>query len=177
MDYAIASHAAAAVLLIIAGTAKLARPSTAVVLLTSLGVPKSGLLGAERVGVVLGAVEVGMGIIALVVGGTVIEVVVALVYVGFAVAVMRAIVVGTSSCGCFGRAHTPPSPLHVFGNSIFAGASFVASGGPGPLDVMDDQPAGGIGFVVLVGALAGFSLVLFTTIPEARSARGREARR
>ncbi len=171
MDLAIALHAAAAVLLVIAGSAKLGRPSTAVVLLSSLGAPESGPFRGERVAVVLGAVEAAVGIAALAIGGTITELVVGLLYVGFAVAVMRALTVGVSSCGCFGRVDAPPSPLHVFGNSVLAGASFIAIDGPSPLDVMEEQPAGGIGFVVVVGVLAGLALVLFTALPEALATR------
>jgi hypothetical protein len=49
--------------------------------------------------------------------------------------------------------------------------SFIAIGGATPLEVMDNQPFEGLGFVVLVGVLAGLFLVLFTALPEAMAAR------
>jgi hypothetical protein len=36
---------------------------------------------------------------------------------------------------------------------------------------MKDQPAKGIGFVVMIGVLAGLELVFFTALPEALEAR------
>ena len=42
---------------------------------------------------------------------------------------------------------------------------------PTPAEVMGDQPAAGLPFVLLVGVLAGLALVAFTALPEALSAR------
>jgi hypothetical protein len=92
-------------------------------------------------------------------------------YVGFAAAVVRALMVGATSCGCFGRAESPPTRIHVAGTIGLAVVSFIAIGGATPLEVMDDQSVGGLGFVVLVGVLAGLFLVLFTALPEAMAAR------
>ena len=36
---------------------------------------------------------------------------------------------------------------------------------------MKDQPAAGIGFVVLIGVLAGLELIFFTALPEALETR------
>jgi len=171
MDVATALFAAAAVLLIIAGMAKVMRPSTTADMLLSLGVREVGYLRRERVAVVLGIVETGIGIGALTIGGPVAAATVGVFYVGFAAAVLRALSVGAVSCGCFGRVDAPPSWLHVVGNTAFAAASFVAIAGSTPVEVMDDQRAGGIGFVVLVGVLAGLALVMFTALPEALAAR------
>jgi hypothetical protein len=32
--------------------------------------------------------------------------------------------------------------------------------------VMENQPAGGLGFIVVVGVLAGVELILFTAVPK-----------
>ncbi len=171
MDVATALFAAAAVLLIIAGMAKVARPSTTADMLFSLGVPEVGFLSGERLAVVLGIAEAGLGIVALAVGTPATAAAVGVFYVGFAVAVVRALSMGAVSCGCFGRVDAPPSWLHVVGNGALAFASFVAIAGSTPVEVMEDQPAGGVGFVVLVGVLAGLALVMFTALPEALAAR------
>ncbi|MFZ9018031.1 MAG: hypothetical protein ACO23O_13675, partial [Ilumatobacteraceae bacterium] len=96
---------------------------------------------------------------------------VGLVYLVFAATVLRAMAVGAPSCGCFGRVEAPPSWFHVSGNTVLAAASFVAANGSSPLEVMDAQPAGGVGFVVAVGLLAGLALVVFIALPEAVAAR------
>ncbi|NDH85371.1 MAG: hypothetical protein EBY65_11005 [Acidimicrobiia bacterium] len=96
------------------------------------------------------------------------RVVVGVLYVVFALAVWRAISVGATSCGCFGRVDAPPTWLHVFGNLALAACSFGAVAGRSPLEVMEDQPAAGVGFVAAVGVLAGLELVAFTALPGTR---------
>ena len=64
-----------------------------------------------------------------------------------------------TSCGCFGRVDALPTWLHVFGNLALAACSFGAVAGRSPLEVMEDQPAAGVGFVAAVGVLAGLELV------------------
>ena len=59
----------------------------------------------------------------------------------------------------------------LVGNLILAVCSFVAVASRSPLEVMRDQPATGIGFVVIIGVLAGLELVFFTALPEALEAR------
>lgn len=166
MDVVVALHAAAALLLLVAGMAKIVRPAPTTDLLVALGLP-----GRAEMVVGIGVVEVIVGLGALAVGGPVTAMATGVLYVGFTGAVVRAMRAGAASCGCFGRIDAPPSWLHVGGNAALAALSFVAAGGDAPIDVMDGQPAGGIGFVVLVGVLAGLFLVVFTALPEALSAR------
>jgi len=171
IDVVTALHAAAAVLLLLAGAAKIARPPTTADLLFSLRVPRFGLPSGEALAIALGIVELIVGTVALAIGGPITAAIVGVFYVVFAAAVVRAMMVGATSCGCFGRAEAPPTRIHVAGNVGLAAVSFIAIGGATPLEVMDDQPAGGLGFVVLVGVLAGLFLVLFTALPEALAAR------
>ncbi len=171
MDVATALHAAAAVLLLLAGGAKIARPSTTADLLFSLRVPLLGFPSAEAQAIVLGVLEMALGVAALAIGGVVTAGLVGVFYVGFAAAVVRALMVGATSCGCFGRTESPPTRIHVAGNVGLAVVSFLSIGGATPIEVMNDQPAGGLGFVILVGVLAGLFLVLFTALPEALAAR------
>lgn len=163
MDIVVAVHAAAALLLLVAGLAKISRPAPTADLLAGLGLPERF---AFTVGI--GVVESAVGVGSLAIGGPVFAAVTGALYLGFVVVVWRAIATGASSCGCFGRVDTPPSAVHIIGNLALAGASLVATAGDTPLDVMDGQPAAGIGFVLVVGVLAGLSLVMFTALPSYR---------
>ncbi len=166
MDVVVALHAAAALLLLVAGLAKVFGPGPTVDLLVSLGVPAN-----RQAAITIGAVETAIGITALAVGGSFTATATGVMYVGFTAVVVRALAVGAESCGCFGRADTPPSWFHVVGNTAFAAVSLLAVAGDTPLAVMDDQPAAGFGFVVVVGLIAGLALVAFTALPEALAAR------
>ncbi|MEM9465377.1 MAG: MauE/DoxX family redox-associated membrane protein [Actinomycetota bacterium] len=163
MDAAIALYASAAVLLVLAGAMKVLRPATTAALLDDLGLPTLGPIDAVRLAVGLGAVEISLGVVALVGEIGAIAVGVGTLYVVFAVTVLRAMRVGAGSCGCFGRVDAPPSWWHVGDNLALAAAAFVAASGRSPLEVMEGQPAGGLGFVVVVGVLAGVELIVFTT--------------
>lgn len=171
MDAATALYASAAVLLILAGAVKVSRPTTAADLMQDLGAPARGPLAGARLAVVLGVFEIALGIGALVLEVSALAVVVGGLYVAFALTVLRAMAVGAESCGCFGRIEAPPSWYHVVGNVVLAAAAFVAAVGSSPIDVMAEQPAGGLGFVVMVGVLAGLALIVFTALPEAMAAR------
>lgn len=171
MDAATALYAAAAVLLVLAGAVKVSRPTTAAALMEDLGAPVRGPLSGARLAVALGVVEVALGIAALVLEVAAIAVAVGGLYAAFALTVLRAMAVGAESCGCFGRIEAPPSWYHVVGNAVLAGASMIAAAAASPLEVMDDQPAGGVGFVIMVGVLAGLALIVFTALPEAMAAR------
>lgn len=166
MDVVVALHAAAALLLVVAGLAKIVRPAPTTDLLSTLGLPQHPAL---TIGI--GSLECVVGLSALAVGGPLAAAATGALYVGFVLVVWRAMGAGAASCGCFGRVDAPPSWIHIVGNLALAAVSFVAVGGDSPLEVMDDQPAGGVGFVLVVGVLAGLALVSFTALPEALGAR------
>ena len=166
MDVLVALHATAALLLLVAGLAKVVRPAPTTDLLVSLGVP-----AGAATAVVVGLAEMVLGTTALAVGGPVTAAATGALYVAFVVVVVRAMAAGATSCGCFGRADAPPSWIHVIGNLVLAAASFGAIAGDTALEVMDGQPAAGVGFVLLVGVLTGLPLVAFTALPEALGAR------
>ncbi|MCQ3806325.1 MAG: hypothetical protein OXB92_15695 [Acidimicrobiaceae bacterium] len=167
MDVVVALHAAAALLLMVAGLAKVLRPVPTAELLASVGLPEVPAAVAA-----MGVVESVVGVLALVVGGPLLAAATGTLYVGFIVVVGRALATGAESCGCFGRVDSPPSWIHVVGNAVFAVASFVAAAGRTPAQVMAEGPAFGIGFVLAAGVLAGLALVAFTAVPEALAARG-----
>jgi hypothetical protein len=166
VDVVVALHAAAALLLIVAGGAKIARPAPTTELLSALGLPERRSLT-----VAIGVLESFVGLAALVVGGPLAAAATGVLYVGFVAVVWRAMAAGAVSCGCFGRVDAPPSWIHVAGNAALAVVSFAAIAGDAAVEVMDAQPAGGVGFVLLVGVIAGLALVAFTALPEALGAR------
>ncbi|MDP1819894.1 MAG: hypothetical protein Q8K58_08405 [Acidimicrobiales bacterium] len=117
---------AAAGLLALAGAMKLLEPTMTVGALRAMGLPSSPLL--VRAG---SAVELSLGVGAAVLGGTVLWGLVAVSYVAFAVFVAAALASGRpiGSCGCFGRADTPPQRWHVALNAALAlGAAAYALG-------------------------------------------------
>ncbi len=171
MDAATALYASAAVLLVIAGVVKVIRPANTAALLDDLGAPSFGPIDGTRITFGLGVVEIVLGLTALVGEIPAVALAVGVLYVVFSATVWRAMRLGAGSCGCFGRVDAPPSWWHVIGNLALAGCSFAAATGRSPLEVMQDQPLGGIGFVVLVGVLAGLELIVFTALPEAMEAR------
>lgn len=166
MDVLVALHSAAALLLLVAGMAKIVRPAPTGDLLTTLGLP-----GSDAAAAAVGVVEATVGVAALAFGGPVTAALVGAFYVAFGAVVLRAMRAGAVSCGCFGRVDAPPSWIHVIGNAALAAVSFAALAGDTPVEVMEDQPAAGVGFVLLVGVLTGLALVAFTALPEAMGAR------
>lgn len=171
MDAVTVLYASAAVLLVIAGAAKVIRPTTTAALIEVFGAFPRGSAAGTRLARALGLAEITLGIAALLSDVAALRVVVGVLYVVFATAMWRAISVGAESCGCFGRVDVPPTWLHVFGNLTLAVCSFGAVAGRSPLEVMEDQPAAGVGFVAAVGVLAGLELVVFTALPDALEAR------
>jgi hypothetical protein len=166
MDVVVALHASAALLVLVAGLAKVVRPDPTSDLLATLGLPSGSAVSAT-----IGVGESALGIAALVVGGPATAALVGALYVAFVIVVVRAMRAGASSCGCFGRVDAPPSWIHVAGNTGFASISFVAIVGDSPIDVMDGQRAGGAAFVAMVGVVAGLAFGAFTARPKAPGAR------
>ena len=163
-----AIHASAAVLLVLAGAAKLSRPAPG----------WADLLGFRvRAPVVrlVGASEAAIGVAALFLGGAAAWAV-GLLYAAFALVVLRAVLAGADSCGCFGRLDAPPSLVHVVGNLVLAAVSWGAAGAPSPpipavVQSMGDSPVVGAALAAVVALLAGLLLVSFTALPEALGAR------
>ena len=169
MSVVSALHASAAVLVVVAGATKLSRPRA----------DSAGLLGFQAPsGVVrlIGALEAAAGVAALVVGGPA-SWIVGLLYGVFALVVLRAVLAGAESCGCFGRLDAPPSLIHVFGNLALAAVSLGAAGAGGePIvrsmaQTMSDSPAVAAAMAAVVGLVAALVLVSFTALPEALAAR------
>lgn len=173
MSVASAIHASAAVLLVVAGLAKLSRPAPGVADLLGFRAPTPLVR-------LVGGSEVAIGVAALLVGGP-LAWAVGLLYASFAVIVLRAVLAQARSCGCFGRLEAPPSWVHVGGNLALAAVSFVAAAtgrAPVPAIVQEigDSPVVGAALAAEIVVVAGLSLVCFTALPEALGARtGRSA--
>ncbi|HEV7759767.1 MAG TPA: MauE/DoxX family redox-associated membrane protein [Acidimicrobiales bacterium] len=115
---------AAGLLLVAAGAAKVADPSRTAGALAALGWPSAPALvrpGAPA--------ETLLGAAALVVGGRILALLVAASYLGFALFVMTALRAKTpiGTCGCFGRADTPPKPVHVTVDALLATGAVAAA--------------------------------------------------
>ena len=175
MSVLLAIHASAAVLLLVAGVAKLARPADGF----------AGLVGFRARPVlvrILGGGEIVAGAGALWLGGPLAASAVGLLYAAFALAVLRALLTGAESCGCFGRLDAPPSRVHVLGNLALAAVSFVAAGADvAPVQAIaqsiSDRPAFGAVLALEIVLMAGLGLVAFTALTEALGARTARAAR
>ena len=168
MSVVSAIHASAAVLLVVAGAAKLSKPAQGVADLLGFRAPTPLVR-------FVGASEAAVGIAALFLGGLTAWAV-GLLYASFAVVVLRAVLAGAGSCGCFGRLDAPPSWVHVLGNLALAGVSFAAAGAGSPpvpaiVQSISDRPAIGAALAMEIALMAGLGLATFTALPEALAAR------
>lgn len=118
-DAATAPFLAAAVLLVVAGVPKVRDPGDLVRAVRSAGLP----LGRRSVRA-FALAEVVVGVAALAAPGRVTGALLAVLYGGFTGFVLLALRRGgmVSSCGCFGRADTPPTRSHA---AVTAGAALV----------------------------------------------------
>ena len=152
---------AAALMLGVAGLAKLIRPDDTARALRAAGSP----LGrrAVRVGSV---VEIAVCVVAFVLPGAVSGALVALSYAAFTTFVVAARWKGwpLSSCGCFGRPDTEPTYAHAAVNAAAAAIAIwwaqLARGRLGPLFV--HQPWHGAPLGLLVVVIAGLAYMVWT---------------
>ena len=143
-------------LLLLGGVLKAAQPADTARAVEALGVHASKRL--VRTG---GVAEVGIAAGALVTGAWPLAAFVAISYLMFLTFVVAALRSKTplSSCGCFGRADTPPTFVHVAVNAAAAvvALAVVVAPVPGLASIVADQPAWGIPFLFL--CVLGVSLV------------------
>lgn len=166
--------AAAALLLVWSGFAKLRRPGPAAQMLDGLfgrRVPAQGL--AVRL---LGALELTIGLSVLVSGGATALAGLAGCYLAFTVVAARlATGVRRAPCGCFGRSETPTGLVHVFVN--LAAAAVAVTGAFRPFGALAGY-AGQDGTVLAVGlgqvvVLAGLIYLVIADLPDVLAARAR----
>ena len=123
----------------------------------------------------IGALEAATGMAALIAGGLATWIV-GLLYAAFALVVLRAVLAGADSCGCFGHLDAPPSQIHVAGNLTLAAMSFIAAGAASPpvpalVRVAGESSATGVALAAVIALVAALVLVSFTALPEALAAR------
>lgn len=150
-----------AALLALSGGAKIIDPDPTRGALRAAHLP-SGRWASQA----LGVVELTVAGWAIALGGPFAAAVVTALYVGFAVFVWWALRkdIPLQSCGCFGRADTPPTTIHLVVNLAAAAGAAVTAFRPyeGILRVLSDQPALGIPYVGFI-CLGVYLLVLVLT--------------
>src|SRR6478609_1604875 len=104
---------ALAVLLGIAGVAKLIRPAGVTAALDQLHPPGWNVLGQWPVARGLGIVELAVALAALSVAGRMWATVLTAFYLGFTVVAWRLAAGPATDCGCFGAATSPVNRTHV----------------------------------------------------------------
>ncbi len=155
---------AGAALLVLAGLGKVRDPAPLVRALRSVGlrVPRPLVRVAA-------AAEVALGAAAAAHASRVAAALVALTYAGFALFVVVALQRGgvLASCGCFGRADTPPTRTHaVLTLALAAVAAAVAVRPLGGLpDVLTTTPAAGVPLLLASAALAAVIYVALAVLP------------
>lgn len=164
MDALAGPYLAAAALLVAAGAAKLLDPLPLVRALRSVGLPAPHLL--VRAGAL---VELVLGLAAIVTGSRVAAAGVALSYAVFSVFVLVALRRGgvLASCGCFGKADTPPTATHVAVTAALAAvAAAVASQPLGRVDeLLAAQPGHGLPLLVATAAVAVTGYLVLALLP------------
>lgn len=160
---------AAALLLGVAGVAKIVSPDPTRVALRTAGLP--GTVWFVRM---IAVGEVILGVVAVVVGGRAGAALLGLAYLGFAGFSMRVISTsrGKASCGCFGASDAPLGTLHVVINLAIVGAAAITVIHPmaSLATVLSDTPLGGSVFVAFVVLLAWLLHVALTGLPELQAA-------
>ncbi len=158
----------AAALLAIGGVLKAIKPGDTANALRGVGLPAGALL--VRVG---GVAEAAIGVWALVTADRAAAVLVALSYLAFTGFVVVALVRGApiASCGCFGKADTPPSWVHVGVNLVAVVAAVVVAIDPGVGlgDLLADQPLAGVPFVLLTLTGLFLAFLALTLLPRTQT--------
>lgn len=157
MNAAAGPFTIAALLLVAGGMSKALAPADTANALRTVGLPAGPVL--VRVG---GVAEAVIGGIAIATADRVAALLVAISYLAFTgfvgVALRRGAPIAT--CGCFGKADTPPSVVHLLVNlgAAVAALAIAIDPGDGIIDVIDRQPLAGVPYalLVLVGTYVAF---------------------
>ncbi len=164
MNGALGPYAIAAGLLALAGASKALRPSDTATAVRGVGIRVPTWL--IRIG---GLVELVIGVLALVTGSAVVAVLVAASYAVFAVFVTVALVrhLPIATCGCFGKADSPPSLVHVGVDVAAALAAVTIAVDPGlaPIDLLDQDVLESVAYAVLVVIGIAAAALAVTLLP------------
>jgi hypothetical protein len=157
-----------ALLLILAGVAKAARPLPTVRALQSVKLP--GSKAAVRT---LGAGEAVLAVVALVTSGgasSVSAALVAISYASFAAFVFYARARGgtISSCGCFGKADSPPTAAHIVVNLAAAAIAATVAIRPARSALVElaHSPGAGVPLTALILVTTGLAYLALAEWPK-----------
>lgn len=168
MDALAGPYLASAALLVAAGAAKLLDPLPLVRALRSAGLPSRTALAAPLVRLAA-LLEVVLGGLALVTGSALAAAGVAASYAAFTGFVLVALRRGgvLASCGCFGKADTPPTATHVVVTGALALVAAVVAVRPlGPLPgLLADAPGAGAPLLVATAAVAVTCYLVLALLP------------
>jgi hypothetical protein len=164
MNLAAGPFAIAATLLIIGGSAKVVAPFDTATALGGLGLRIPAVV--VRAGA---ALEGAIGLYALVIGDRIAAALVALSFAVFFAFVCLALGrrAPIATCGCFGRADSPPSVVHlaIDAGAVLAAAAVVVDPGVALADVVGGQPLAGAPYLLLVVTGVYLAYVAMTALP------------
>ena len=155
---------AAAGLLALAAPGKLLRPSLTTNALRQLGLPGSAVLVR-----LLGVGELALAAAVWLAPSRPVLALLALAYAAFAGFVAVALRRGTalSSCGCFGRADTPPTRVHlgVVVTAALVAVAAVVTGSGSVGEVVADGPAYGVPLLAAIAVTVWLSWAALAVLP------------
>ena len=159
-----AAYATAAVVLVLAGGAKVLKPHDTARALRTAGLPASSF--AVRAGSV---VEVAVGLTALLTANRIAAALLATSYAALAGFVVVALVrrLPLSTCGCLGEPDTPPTVAHAVLDVALAAAASVAVVRPvhGVWEQLTGHPAQAIVLVALVAVAVQLVVTALSVLP------------
>lgn len=160
------AFAVAGAVLVLGGALKVLSPDDTATALRLLGLPVDARL--VRAGAVF---ELGVGACAVAFAGWALAALVAISYLVFAAFVVTALARGApiASCGCLGRADTPPSVVHVVVDLAAVGIACAAAvvGVAAVPDVVADDTSTGVVLVVAIVLGIAATFAALTTLPRA----------
>ena len=155
--------AAAAILLVVAGSQKLVDPYPTATAVRQARLPAAAAL--IRAG---GLSEVALGAWFIVAGNAAASGAIAAAYLAFAGFVAVAMAKGIDgSCGCFGRSDTPPTWLHVVINVALAivAVSYATGAATSPLDALTESSGGSLALAAGIAVLVPILISAYSFAP------------
>jgi len=166
------AFAATAILLVVAGAAKIASPYMAQASLSTAGLP-APLTGVRA----LALGEVAIGTAAFLEPSTLTALAAALAYGAFCLFTVRLLRMAGDGidCGCFGGAGSEVSAIHVALNAVACAVCVAAAvwSPPGPGWVFGRAPLTAVAICIGVAAAAYASFLAFTVFPRAWQSYGK----
>lgn len=159
---------AAALLLAVAGLAKLRQPAPIRSALAAAGIPGAQRLGAKVATRLSGAVELTVAAVALLVGGRIAAALVALAYLVLAGLSARMMSIESGQdCGCFAKP-VAVSHWHTAVNlsCMLAGLIALAVPADSPISLLGQSPVTASAQLLAAAVLAYLAYLLMTALPE-----------